>query len=68
MVQRCALSRNDTGRGKSSQDCGGKAGGRGSVFLIAASAEDFVHRAKPEPAIRQGGIDRRHAERQDAVP
>jgi hypothetical protein len=50
------------------EDAGGEPGRRGAVLLVAAGAEDLVHRAQGEAAARQGLVDRRDAERQDAMP
>ena len=50
------------------EDTGGKTGGRGAVFLVAAGAEDFVHGAEREAAARQRAVDRIDPERQHTVP
>jgi hypothetical protein len=47
-----------------SGDGGGKAGRGGAVFLVGTGAENLVHRAECQPALRQGAVDRRDAERQ----
>jgi hypothetical protein len=54
-------------RGDSGEDAGGKAGSGGAVLLVAARPENLVHRPQGEAAARQGIVDCRDAERQDAV-
>jgi hypothetical protein len=54
-------------RAKAGEDAGDKAGSGGGVLLVAAGAENFVHRAEREAALRQGAVDRGDAERQYAM-
>jgi len=39
-------------RGEPGEDGGGKTGGGGAVFLVAALPDDLVHGAEREPAAR----------------
>jgi hypothetical protein len=48
-------------------DAGDKPRGGGAILLIGSGAEDFMHRAERQPAIRQDLIDRRDSKRQHSV-
>ena len=54
-------------RTEAGEEAGDKAASGGAVLFVAASAEEFVHRAQGETAARQSIVDQRDTERQDAA-